>query len=507
MRLFAQTLTGITLVTLFSFGGAWAAREVIVKPHLQTIADNADRKDLRRVLLALDGKQQQLVVLAYDRALLPPGNDGDSADALPVVENFIALNADYYGVFNRANEPLRWLQLDVQQSALVPTQLPIHELQPYLQHALPRQISAPVFASGWMRTSRGPLLYAVASAAERSVLFAADIDDEFRHDLTEATQLNVRLTPLPPDYAGAAAGTIEKVQRDANDEVHWVINDTLNQPALLLTLKLPPPDVISNLASTPLIVAFLIALIGSLFLLGLVERALILPVRALGWHLRRVRELGDYNLRLRLPTRNELGDLSQELNKLVEQVQTQQLQLIAQSRELQTLSYQDSLTALANRRRFDQALADNWAMAQRMRKPLALLMLDVDYFKAYNDHYGHQKGDEILRQIAQIISQVVVRTSDLASRYGGEEFAILLPDTTEEGAQFLAEQLQQKLQSANILHEYSHICQRITVSIGIAAAVPESGEGPRELVRLADEALYSAKAAGRNRIQTASDLI
>ncbi|MET0377861.1 MAG: diguanylate cyclase [Spongiibacteraceae bacterium] len=503
MRLFAQTLTGISLVTLFSFGGAWAAREVIVKPHLLELAAAADRKDLRRALLAIDGKQQQLVALAYDRALTAPD---DNANTPPVVETFIALNIDYIAIFDGANELLRWLQFDPQQSALVPTALDFNELKPYLNHTLPQRAGAPVFVSGWMLTSRGPLLYALASSPDRSVLFAADIDEEFVQDIKEITQLNLRLSALPA-HATAKVAQLEQLHRDDNNEVFWVLNDALNRPVLQLTLTLPPRSIVDNLVSTPLIIAFLIALIGSLFMLGLVERALILPVRALGWHLRRVRQLGDYNLRLRLPNRNELGDLSQELNNLVEHVQTQQLQLIAQSRELQALSYQDSLTTLANRRRFDQALADNWAMAQRMRKSLALIMCDVDYFKAYNDHYGHQKGDEILRQLAQIISQVVVRTSDLATRYGGEEFAILLPDTTEEGAVHLAQQLQQKLQAANISHEYSHICRRLTISVGVAAIVPGSDQGPRDLVRLADEALYAAKAGGRNRIEMATGLL
>lgn len=491
-------------MTLFSFGGAWAAREFIVKPHLLELTASADRKDLRRALLAIDGKQQQLVALAYDRALATPADNGD---APPVVESFIALNIDYFAVFDSADEPLRWLQLDTQQSALLPTALNINELKPYLNHALPHRAGAPVFVSGWMLTSRGPLLYALASSHDRSVLFAADIDEEFVQDIKESTQLNLRLSALPQPHTLAAADDLDAAHRSDSNEMSWILNDVLNRPALRLTLTLPPRSAVDNLVSTPLIVAFLIALVGSLLLLGLVERALILPVRALGWHLRRVRQLGDYNLRLRLPNKNELGELSLELNNLVEHVQTQQLQLIAQSRELQALSYQDSLTALANRRRFDQALADNWAMAQRMRKPLALIMCDVDYFKAYNDHYGHQKGDEILRQLAQIISQVVVRTSDLATRYGGEEFAILLPDTTEEGAVHLAQQLQQKLQQANILHEYSHICRRLTISMGVAAIVPGSEQGPRDLVRLADEALYAAKASGRNRIDMATGLL
>lgn len=526
MRLFAQSLLGITLVTTLSFGGAWAARELIVKPHLLELEAVADRKDVRRALLAIDSKQQQLVALAYDRAIRdnqhidsavhldntqPIDSAASAAESAPVVETFITLNIDYFAFFNRDGEPLKWLELDNQQSTFTPSALPIQELHPYLIKRGASNNDATIFSSGWMRTSRGPLLYAMASGTNRSVLLAADVDEEFIHDLEESAQLHIRISALPENYAEHEShqdnNALESLHRDSNNQIQLQLADTLNRPVLQMTLTMPPRTTISKLTSAPLAIAFLIALIGGACMLGLIERMLILPIRTLGRHLRRIRELGDYSLRLRLPHRNELGKLSEELNALVEQVQTQQLQLIAQSREMQALSYQDSLTALANRRRFDQAIADNWAMAQRQRKPLALLMCDVDYFKTYNDHYGHQKGDEILRQLAQIIGQVVVRTSDLATRYGGEEFAILLPDTTETGAVHLAEALQQKLQQANIPHDYSHICRRLTLSIGVAAMIPDSEQSPRDLVRLADEALYAAKAGGRNRIEAATELM
>lgn len=510
MRLFAQVLTGITLVTLVSFGGARVAREVIVKPQLQELQDEADRQDLRRVLQAIDGRQQQLVALAFDRAVIPRTS---SDQTLPPADTFITLNIDYFGTFNHRDAARQWVELAPRQATFTPSSLPLTDVLPYLGPRLNPHADAPIFSSGLMPSQHGPLLYAVATNAQLSVWFATNIDDEFVRDLSEAARLSARIEALPADHAMAvtnavtnAATSLAAVHRDTHDQIRWVLNDTLERPVAILTLTLPPRPPVESLTSTPLVIAFLIALIGSCLILGLAERMLILPIRALSRHLQRVREMGDYSLRLRLNSHNEIGDINRELNALVEQVQTQQLQLIAQSREMQTLSYQDSLTMLANRRRFDQALADNWAMAQRQRKPLALIMCDVDYFKSYNDHYGHQKGDEVLRQLAQIIAHAVVRTSDLATRYGGEEFAILLPDTTEAGAQHLASQLQKNLQAANIPHEYSHICQRLTLSMGIAALTPDAEQSARDLVRLADEALYAAKAAGRNRIELATEL-
>lgn len=503
MRLFNQALLSIVLVSLSIFGSAWIARETVVKSSLDEVEAIADRKDLRRVLLAIEVKQQQLVALAYDRVMsnTPP-------ESLPVAESFIALNLDYFASFDTDGEPLRWMQLDSLQSTFVSTSLPFDNLSPYLSPTRAGgKAASPVFSSGWMRTQYGPLLYAVASGNGSGVLIASDIDGEFIRDIGESAQLNVRIEPMRHISTTTAFIPLESVRRNANDEIHWTLVDTLGQPAARLTLQLPPRSAIAQLATTPLIVAFLIAILACALLLGLVERSLIQPIRRLGEHLHRIRELGDYSLRTPETARNELGQLSCELNSLVEQVQAQQLQLIAQSREMQALSYQDGLTSLANRRRFDQALADNWAMAQRQGNPLALIMCDVDYFKPYNDNYGHQKGDDVLRQLARIIDSVVTRTSDLASRYGGEEFAILLPDTTESGALHIAKLLEQRLKDANITHDFSHICRRITISTGIASMVPEQEHGPRDLVRLADEALYAAKANGRNRIELATDLM
>jgi len=503
MRLFNQALFTISLVALFIFGGAWVARETIVEPNLAELEAIADRKDLRRALLAIDGKQQQLVALAYDRVMSDPGGN-----AVPIVETFIALNLDYFALFNIDNEAVRWLELDPAQSGFFHSRLPFSNLTPYLDRTQTGGTNkSPVFTSGWMQSERGPLLYATAFANGHGVLIAADIDPEFLRDISESVQLNVRIEPLR-NASAADAGhvtALENVRRDASDEIHWTLLDELDKPVAQLILKMPPGTTIERLSTTPLLVAFLIAVLSGVFLLTLVERSLIQPVRVLGQHLHRIRALGDYSLRTPQRARNELGELSRELNSLVEQVQTQQLQLIAQSREMQALSYQDGLTGLANRRRFDQSLADNWAMAQRQRNPLALIMCDVDYFKPYNDNYGHQKGDEVLRQLARIIDAVVTRTSDLATRYGGEEFAILLPDTTESGALHIAKQLEERLKEANIPHDFSHICRRLTVSIGVASMVPESEDSPRDLVRLADEALYAAKAGGRNRIETATD--
>ncbi len=170
----------------------------------------------------------------------------------------------------------------------------------------------------------------------------------------------------------------------------------------------------------------------------------------------------------------------------------------AANRELAILSVTDSLTGLANRRRFDETLQAEWQRAARAARPLSLAMLDVDWFKHYNDHYGHQAGDECLRAIAGVLSAQAHRISDLAARYGGEEFAVIAPDTDVAGMLRLVESIHCALEALALPHDASPL-GRVTVSIGVAVLASVDAASPDALLRVADEALYRAKAQGRNR--------
>lgn len=168
--------------------------------------------------------------------------------------------------------------------------------------------------------------------------------------------------------------------------------------------------------------------------------------------------------------------------------------------ELLRLVNVDSLTGLANRRHFDESLHIEWKRAARNHLPLSVMMLDIDYFKLYNDTYGHLKGDEILRKVAEIVQKSVMRPSDQASRYGGEEFVVILPETAANGAHLLAEEIRKNVEALNIPHEGSKIASCLTISIGIASVVPSGDDTALSLVKLADTALYKAKDGGRNRV-------
>lgn len=166
--------------------------------------------------------------------------------------------------------------------------------------------------------------------------------------------------------------------------------------------------------------------------------------------------------------------------------------------ELQRLVSLDGLTQLANRRRFDEYLAQEWRRSRREQQPLSLILCDVDHFKPYNDHYGHQAGDDCLKRIAHAIVATIKRPADLAARYGGEEFALILPGSDLLGAVHIAEQLQRAIADLQIPHAYSGASPMVTLSLGIACLVPSMQETPAMLIECADRALYAAKASGRN---------
>ena len=167
--------------------------------------------------------------------------------------------------------------------------------------------------------------------------------------------------------------------------------------------------------------------------------------------------------------------------------------------KLKALSTQDGLTGLSNRRNFEEYLEREWQYAQRQREPLTLIMLDVDFFKLYNDTYGHWLGDECLKLVAKVLTDSVKRSGDLVARYGGEEFAVVARNTDSYGSQLLAEKIRLGAVSLEVPHELSKVAPYVTVSLGVATMVPEPNTSYRSLIETADKALYQAKYEGRNR--------
>ncbi|WP_293149562.1 MULTISPECIES: diguanylate cyclase [unclassified Microcoleus] len=194
----------------------------------------------------------------------------------------------------------------------------------------------------------------------------------------------------------------------------------------------------------------------------------------------------------------------QQLTVLNRQLQQQKRQLETVNRALQYLATYDSLTEVRNRRFFNDYMDAEWRRLAREEASLSLIMCDIDYFKLYNDTYGHQPGDECLRQVAQVLQKSVNRSADLVARYGGEEFAIVLPNTDIEGAACVAERIAQQVRDLQIPHAQSAVSEYVTLSLGVACCIPAPMSQPATLIAIADESLYRAKAAGRDRVSVAA---
>lgn len=205
--------------------------------------------------------------------------------------------------------------------------------------------------------------------------------------------------------------------------------------------------------------------------------------------------------RIRYHSRSYLA--LQQRDEAFRALRESQQQLLETNLVLQRMMKSDGLTGLANRRHFDEYLDIEWKRAMRESNQLSLIMIDVDYFKKYNDHFGHVAGDEVLRMLGKTMAEACSRASDLAARYGGEEFAMVLPGTSGGGARLQAEKLRRAVEELNIGHNMPAPGAHVTVSIGIATMTPVQGQDPVVLVEKADQGLYQAKASGRNQVGVA----
>jgi len=258
-----------------------------------------------------------------------------------------------------------------------------------------------------------------------------------------------------------------------------------------------------------------IHVVGATFLVILligstIRRTIVTPVAQLVKHAEQV-SAGNYAARSDIQSHNEFAALAAGFNEMsaaierdIAERECTEAALRQATRELEELAHLDGLTNIPNRRYFDGKLENEWRRAQRARKPLAVLMVDIDFFKGYNDCYGHGAGDECLKKVAAALVQTLVRPADLIARYGGEEFIAILPDigvnADTEGARLAAERLRGRIEALALPHACSLVGPHVTVSIGCACVLPSPDSSPSTLLEAADRMLYQAKTQGRNRV-------
>lgn len=263
----------------------------------------------------------------------------------------------------------------------------------------------------------------------------------------------------------------------------------------------------------------LLCLVLAAMLLVLFRWFVVKPIMGLRADIANISSAMDYSLRASVRSNDEIGALSRDFNSMLSVIESNNTELVrlndeltsehrrvlevrneleAANSELKRLSENDPLTGLSNRLALEKKLEQAWEILRRTCDPLTVILVDIDYFKPYNDHYGHQAGDEALRRVAAVLAGTVQRKSDMASRYGGEEFLLVLPGTDSAAATDIAAAIREGIINANIKHEHSPVAPYLTVSIGISSAVPHGGITVDDLIGAADRALYKVKEGGRD---------
>ena len=302
------------------------------------------------------------------------------------------------------------------------------------------------------------------------------------------------------EFAALDEGTLRSKGLDGVSRIFGFVRAAGSEAHLAVGLD--EVDVLKRIDRDILIAYIQLTIFGFLLLLAAWfggERLIVDPIRSLARTASRIGR-GDADVRVaREDWAAEFAPLAAALNDTARKLAERERELRAANRHLEQLASLDPLSGLANRRGFDARLAAEWQRAGKLGRPTALLMVDADHFKLFNDRYGHVEGDVCLRRLAKLMNEVARSDDDLPARYGGEEFVLLLSGADAETAVVVAERLRSAVEELCIAHASSP-CGQVTISVGVASLIPALGEKAERLIEAADAALYAAKHRGRNRV-------
>ncbi|MBL3557279.1 MULTISPECIES: diguanylate cyclase [Marinobacter] len=353
------------------------------------------------------------------------------------------------------------------------------------------------------------------------VVFGQFLDEELITTLSEQIVQEFSIEPVLDTGVPASSDTytLEIIDRSAlSASKIYSIEGT---PSLRATAILPRKITELGKEITFYGVALLVFLCTLLAaaLLALFRWMVVKPIMSLKADISSISNAMDYSLRANIRNNDEIGALSREFNSMLGMIESNNTELLrlnaeltskhqkvleiqselqSANAELKRLSEHDPLTGLSNRLALEKKLEQAWEILSRTGDPLSVMLADIDHFKLYNDRYGHQAGDEALKQVAVALTEAAQRKSDMAARYGGEEFLLVLPGTDTGAAMEIAASLREQVIAANIEHDYSPVEPFLTISIGISTVVPSSDLTMEDLISAADKALYKVKERGRN---------
>ncbi|MBQ61981.1 MAG: hypothetical protein CMQ19_07890 [Gammaproteobacteria bacterium] len=509
MQLIHKAIWIVSTVTVLSVAASITGQSFLVLPELKRIEAIADQKDIERTQLGIELVQRQLVLWVGDIA---PWDDMmnyyTNPDPEYIKSNFTNLTlvekrANLL-IFVDNNGQVLWAsQVNLDTGKSVSPDPELLELLVARADKLLADSPGEISAKALYAHAKSPLALAVhrvlnsdeTGASPGITIVARFIDSMVFEEMATMLNLDFSATTITSDDTGPPS-IISSLRRNDHQEIHWVMGDSQGFPMLNVVSRLSPRGFDDHPFSTPLILSTTAVIVFWTIVFYLLRQFLISPIMRVAVNLVAVRESGDYSLRMTDDQReDEIGLLSNECNALLQHVQEQ-------AEALTSLSQTDGLTQMANRRHFDQVFDDAWALLIRSGESFGLMICDIDFFKLYNDTYGHPTGDATLQKVGQAIASCVRRDSDLAARVGGEEFAMLLPVSDLEGCKWVAKRILEAVQALKIPHEHSP-SGIVSLSIGVAVTVPPRNSSSQYLYGAADRALYSAKENGRARFEVA----
>lgn len=498
----------IFVIMLLAFSSVHLViREYWTIPQLVALEVEKDKKDIYKLNSALLRVYNELEMLVYDNAVWDElynvilTRDLDYLETnFFIPKSFVSLKINGMSFFDQNNNPLssspfKSLPPSLKKNLLISKQEMINNGQQTLfkQGLITLNDRLILFVSGSVLPSSG-----VGDLAGTMLVWSY-FDGKIAHQLSEITQTTV--TAAQADTFSATTPIIDFNQLDAQNHIrtqlsniHVRFNDIFNEPALILSYPTPRRMFDDSPFEMSMVVALLMSLVILLIIYFILTIMIIEPLNKLKATVREVMERGNFQLTTNLERTDEIGRLALLIDVLFNKVHVQQHALKHNNRQLKRLSDTDPLTGIANRRAMMQVLEQLTPSAM----PISVIMLDVDYFKKFNDCYGHQQGDLALKHVAKALKHHIRRQNDVIARYGGEEFVVVLLNTCQSDARSMAYAIREAIEGLAIEHKTSLISQFLTASIGVSCCDEFDNFSIETLLHQADSALYKAKEQGRN---------
>jgi len=523
----SQLIVAVTLVVTTVVLVQLCIRAFVISPQLKSLANESLKFELLRLASEVNQELRALENLVYDNAVwdetykaVSERNTAwfEKTYFIPLSYSTLGITGWYFfdaksqlvaGDYKRVGTNAINIEKQIVQSgALVTSYLLTEELAKthfaIIENEPVALVASPILPSNEEGESNG------------TAIIIQDINDAFIKRITPNLNGDILLHPLSTLSKTHLAASVKyselgdqtstvKLRESDTARLYILFTDTSDNPLFALSIKRPSSPENDSIFEGSLLAGVLFSVIALIVFYGFLNRKLIAPFYQLLRFVEHAQDEKDFSLRCELDGSNEVFQLSHRLNQLFKTIEEQQSILSEKNAVLENLSRTDALTGLSNRRYFDEWMAQLSSTQKTTHSSISLLIIDIDHFKKFNDFYGHAKGDEALTLVAQCIKQSVHEATDKPFRYGGEEFAVVLQQTSLEEAKKVADNIRTHVEQRCYEHAKSPTSTFVTVSIGVACKEQGVNLDSQSLFQKADEALYNAKRLGRNAVSSISD--